>query len=1307
MRRQAQARASGVNLGLGVAFHHHRHLAHLRAALLASSTLIAAPAAAQDGTWVAAGPVADWNTNANWAPATVPSGTATFNGAGSAGIVFANAVTTVQTLNFTPGLQVYTFDICACQEFRITGAGVINPSAPAPVFAVDGGLLSFRNSSTSGNATVANVGGRVDFRQSSLAGTADITNRAGGVTTFGNDSSAADATITNRAFSATDFMRSSNAGHADITNNGGITQFFNDANAAFATITNRNGGGTLFFDMSKAGTASITNRDLSGTSFENRSSADHADITNNSGITLFFNQATAGSATITNRNGGATVFNNRTTAEDATIITRTGSFVQFFDRSTGGNARFITDAGGIVDFSATKGLANDGRITAGSIEGGGTYFIGAGNILSVGGNNLSTEVSGVIADFNPCGCGPPGPGALVKVGTGTMTLSGLNTYSGGTTFAGGTVSVSQEANLGNVAGALTFDGGILQVTGTTFHNTTRAINWANGGGGFDIANAANTFTVGQTLGGPGGLTKLGPGTLALTGPNTYSGGTTLAGGTLSISANNNIGTGPLALLNGTTLQLNGFFNFTHPTSIAGDPTVNVPTVGVVTMSAPITDGATPGELVKTGTGTLIFTAANTYTGGTFIDRGTLQLGNSGASGSILGDVRNDANFAIVRSDVFTFAGLISGAGRFEQAGSGTTIFTANNTYTGNTVISGGTLQLGAGGTTGAIASSLVTNLGILAFNRSNIYDFDAVISGTGAVQQNGTGTTIFGATHSYTGATSVNAGTLIVNGSIATSSGVTVNTGGTLGGTGTLPKTTINGGTLSPGNSIGTISINGSLSFVGPGNYIVEVSPTAADKTNVTGAPGSAALAGTLSAIATGGLYTVGKKYTVLNATGGVSGTFANLAVSGSFGITKPHIEYDANNVYLVLDPNELSPFVAGATPNQRAVAGAVDKAIAAGSQSAPFVALFNLTAAQLPAALDQLSGEVHASTAGVLVDESLYARAAVLGRLRQASYGGDSGMASLSMGGPQAFSNGEELGALAYGKSPIVTKAPPFVSQPGSDVVFWAQGFGARGKFDTDGNAAAVRRDLAGFFTGADTRVGSDGRLGIAAGYTASRNNLDGRGSANVETGHLMGYGGWRFGALNLRAGGAYAWHNIDTDRTIAFPGFFDRATARYDGATGQIFGEAGYGFAFGKVAVEPFAGAALVHLKTDAFNERGGAAALAVAANAFEVGYSTLGIRAAGMIPLAADMMLVPRASVAWQHAFTDVTPTAVLAFQNAATPFVTAGVPIARDSVLAEAGLDLAIGRSATLGVSYVGQLARHVQDHAAKGKFSWKF
>ena len=234
-----------------------------------------------------------------------------------------------------------------------------------------------------------------------------------------------------------------------------------------------------------------------------------------------------------------------------------------------------------------------------------------------------------------------------------------------------------------------------------------------------------------------------------------------------------------------------------------------------------------------------------------------------------------------------------------------------------------------------------------------------------------------------------------MNGSIISSSGVTVNTGGTLGGTGFLPNTTINAGALSPGNSIGTINVANNLTFVGAGNYIVEVSPTSADRTNVTGAPATANIAGTLSAVGTGGVYSVGTRYTVMNAAGGVSGTFSNLAISGSFGITKPHIEYDGNNVYLVLDPNALP--LNGLTPNQRAVASAVNTAVVGNASPATFIALFNLTVAQLPGALDQLSGEVHASNAGVLLDESLYPRSAVLGRLRQASYGGNTQMASLS----------------------------------------------------------------------------------------------------------------------------------------------------------------------------------------------------------------------------------------------------------------------------------------------------------------------
>ena len=657
-------------------------------------------------------------------------------------------------------------------------------------------------------------------------------------------------------------------------------------------------------------------------------------------------------------------------------------------------------------------------------------------------------------------------------------------------------------------------------------------------------------------------------------------------------------------------------------------------------------------------------------------------------------------------------GTVSGTTAVQTASGRTTIIN-----TGSMIGTGGTAVQLAGannlfvmdGPTSALTGQAIgsgTDTFRLGGGGSNTFNAGQIGAGWTLLDKAGSSTWTLTGTASYGGPTTVSAGTLLVNGSLASSNGVTVASGATLGGIGTVASTTVNsGGNLSPGNSIGTITISGNLTFVGAGNYIVEAAPAAADRTNVTG---SASLSGTLQAIATGGSYTLGTRYVVLNATGGVSGAFGNLAVSGSFGATRPRVEYDPNNIYLVLDTLELATRLPpnAASRNRRGVAAAVDAAVAAGNNSPLFTALFNLSGTQLPAALDAVSGEVHASAAGALMDESSYLRNAVLGRLRQASHGDDSRMASLAAGGPQtAFADGEEFNALAYGKSPLPAKAPPAAPVPTRDMVFWAQGFGAWGKFDSDGNAAALRRDLAGVFSGFDMRFGN-WRGGIAAGYTGSRNNTD-RGSATVDSGHLALYGSTAIGAFNLRAGAGYTGHSIDTDRTIAFPGFFDRATAHYQGATTQVFGEAGYGLAFGNVAVEPFAGAAWVHLDTDATSERGGAAALNVARTTFEVGYSTLGVRAASLIPLAHDMVLVPRATLAWQHAFNDVTPNALLAFQGPGVPFTVSGVPLARDSLLAEAGLDLAIGRNATLGLSYAGQVARNVVDHAAKGKFAWKF
>lgn len=557
-------------------------------------------------------------------------------------------------------------------------------------------------------------------------------------------------------------------------------------------------------------------------------------------------------------------------------------------------------------------------------------------------------------------------------------------------------------------------------------------------------------------------------------------------------------------------------------------------------------------------------------------------------------------------------------------------------------------------------------------------------------------------------------GTLLNNGTITAAPGaVAIATGATADGTTVVNDGTIDGlvsftpsanGRFENSGWLGisgagagaTHQISGVFAQTASGALALRISGAQSDSLNVAGA---ARLNGTLLA-AFAGPTGLQRNYTVLTASGGVTGSFATLSTEGLPVFITPSLTYGAEAVGLSLTSDLAA--TTGATANEQAVGSAIDATINTDSSSGSsagttslgtlpsgLAAFYGLSAAALPAALASLSGEAYASEQSVLLGDSSAGREAVLGRLRQSAYGAAAGpVSALGTSGPATSSGG--------------SKAP-------KDLTFWAQGLGNWTNYNGTDNAASVHESLGGFVSGADVAVGGL-RIGGAIGYTQSNATMSGVSSTATTNSLLLGlYGGGTAGPVGLRFGVMHAFNQTDADRTIAFSGFDQQASANYGGGTTQIFGEMSHAFAVRNLAVEPFAGLAWVHLNTDSVTESSaGGAGLSVASATDDIGYGSLGLRTATDMPLANGMVLVPHASAAWQHTFGGVTPTATMSFTQFSSPsFGVSGVPLATNTALLDAGLDLKLSAQARIGLSYLGQIAGNVTANGVQASFNWRF
>ena len=556
------------------------------------------------------------------------------------------------------------------------------------------------------------------------------------------------------------------------------------------------------------------------------------------------------------------------------------------------------------------------------------------------------------------------------------------------------------------------------------------------------------------------------------------------------------------------------------------------------------------------------------------------------------------------------------------------------------------VRVGDGTTAGAGYTAEITN----------------VIDGGGRLVKTDLGTLILSGENAYRGGTYVQDGTLVVNGSIED---VEVSVDGRLGGNGSVGYAYV-WGTLGAGNSIGTLTVEGDLTMAAGSRLEVEVDADGnADRIDVTG---TAYLeGGQVVTLASGGNYAGSTSYTILTAEGGVEGQFEG--VSSNLAFLDAALSYDDKEVALTLTRNGTTYGNVGETRNQVATGEAVEQL---GVGNDIYDRVLTLSASDARSAFDHLSGEVHASTKGVLATQSRDLRDAMGDRVTSA------------------------FDALGLGDQKQAT---------GFNV--WSSASASGGTLKGDGNAADVGYSAGNLFVGADATFNQNWLLGFAVGYGQSALSIGARDSSATSGNLSVGlYGGGEVSDFTFKFGAGLTHHDIKTSRDAVFPGFEQKLTADYSGATTQVFGEIGHKFRFDSgLIVEPFVNLALANVYTGAYSETGGSAALASDGGSFGSAFITAGIRGSQQFVIGDGTKALVTGAIGWTHA-TGGAPETQQAFANGGV-FTIAGAPVLGDSLFVKAGLGVELSKSADLSFAYAGQFGTPGQNHGVKASISVKF
>jgi subtilase-type serine protease len=544
------------------------------------------------------------------------------------------------------------------------------------------------------------------------------------------------------------------------------------------------------------------------------------------------------------------------------------------------------------------------------------------------------------------------------------------------------------------------------------------------------------------------------------------------------------------------------------------------------------------------------------------------------------------------------------------------------------------------------------------------------ISGIGGFSKAGAGILVLTGLNTYTGDTTITGGVLRVDGSIATSN-LTVTSGATLQGVGTVGNTSM-AGILSPGISVGTLTVNGNLNLLAGSIYRYEID--ANQRSDLVVVSGRATIADSaIFKLSSAGVIDLNRLYPILQANT-LTGTYRSSDSNYTF-IDLGFIP-SGGNLSLIAQRNSVPMASFAQTNNQRAVANAID---AQRSGDEPYRrVLLNDNSSQLSGLYQDWSGEIYSANQAALIYNSRLMSQVMNWRL-QDSWLNNSSTARLQR-----------------------------IGQTNSDTTVWAQAYGNWDAFSANADARKATSNGGGLIVGVDHALTPSFRLG--GGFSAGMTNTTvAASSANTNGYHVMLYSAYGKDSLRLNSGVVQSWYAANMKRGLSLDNQ-GNAKGQVDSSSTQLFADLSRPITLSQqqdhhTTFSPFGQISQIWLQTSSFGESGATARLTGLATNANTGFGTLGARLSHQWKTSENDWQAG-ISAGWQRAWGTLSPTTTLAFATG-PGFTVSAAPMARDAAVIEVGIGASLGASSRFNLAYSATVARQSSGQMLQAQLQWSF